>query len=40
MEYYLLPLKEGEKAIAIEEALKKVDYNLKIIFIKQCVMDQ
>ena len=28
MEYYLLPVEEGEEAIAIEEALKKVDYDV------------
>lgn len=28
MEYYLLPVKEGEEAIAVEDVLKKVDYDL------------
>lgn len=28
MEYYLLPVEEGEEAIAIEVALKKVDYDV------------
>jgi hypothetical protein len=28
MEYYLLPVEEGEEAIAVEEALKKVDYDV------------
>jgi hypothetical protein len=28
MEYYLLPVEEGEEAVAVEEALKKVDYDV------------
>jgi len=28
MEYYLIPVKEGEEAIAVEEALKKIDYDV------------
>ena len=28
MEYYLLSVEEGEEAIAVEEALKKVDYDV------------
>lgn len=28
LEYYLLPVQEGEEAIAVEEALKKVDYDV------------
>lgn len=28
MEYYLLPVEEGEETAAIEEALKKVDYDV------------
>lgn len=27
MEYYLLPVEEGEETVAVEEALKKVDYD-------------
>jgi hypothetical protein len=28
MEYYLLPIEEGKEAVAVEEALKKVDYDV------------
>jgi hypothetical protein len=28
MEYYLLPVDKGEEAVAIEEALKKIDYDV------------
>jgi hypothetical protein len=28
MEYYLLPVQEGEEAMAVEEALRKVDYDV------------
>jgi hypothetical protein len=28
MEYYLLPLEEGKEAVAVEEALKKIDYDV------------
>ena len=28
MQYYLLPVEEGEEALAVEEALKKVDYDV------------
>jgi hypothetical protein len=28
MEYYLLPVDEGEEAVAVEEALKKIDYDV------------
>ena len=28
MEYYLLPVEEGEEAVAVEEALKKIDYDV------------
>jgi hypothetical protein len=26
MEYYLLPVDKGEEAVAVEEALKKIDW--------------
>jgi hypothetical protein len=28
MEYYLLPVEDGKEAVAIEEALKKIDYDV------------
>jgi hypothetical protein len=28
MEYYLLPVDKGEEAVAVEEALKKIDYDV------------
>ena len=28
MEYYLLPVDKGEEAVAVEEALKKIDYEV------------
>ena len=28
MEYYLLPVEEGEEVVAVEEALKKIDYDV------------
>ena len=28
MEYYLLPVEKGEEAVAVEEALKKIDYDV------------
>ena len=28
MEYYLLPVEEGKEAVAVEEALKKIDYDV------------
>jgi hypothetical protein len=28
MEYYLLPVQEGKEAVAVEEALKKIDYDV------------
>ena len=28
MEYYLLPIEEGKEAVAVEEALKKIDYDV------------
>jgi hypothetical protein len=27
-EYYLLPIEEGEEAVAVEEALKKINYDV------------
>ena len=28
MEYYLLPVEDGKEAVAVEEALKKIDYDV------------
>jgi hypothetical protein len=28
MEYYLLPVDKGEEAVAVEEALNKIDYDV------------
>jgi hypothetical protein len=28
MEYYLLPVDKGQEAVAVEEALKKIDYDV------------